>query len=69
MHDLLIERNEVIVIGADIEVSLVEVFGDRARLGINAPRDVSIHRKEVYDAIRRGAGGVAKPTVDPGRAT
>lgn len=68
MHDLSIERDEIIMIGADIEVTLVEILGDRVRLGINAPRSVSIHRKEVYDAIKQGNGEAAKPTVDPGQA-
>ena len=68
MHDLSIERDEIIVIGDHIEVSLVDILGDRVRLGINAPRSVSIHRKEVYDAIKRGNGEVAKSAVDPAQA-
>ena len=53
MHDLSIERDEIIVIGDHIEVSLVDILGDRVRLGINAPRDVSVHRKEVSDFLIR----------------
>ena len=67
MHDLSLERDEIIVIGDHIEVSLVDILGDRVRLGINAPRDVSVHRKEVWDVIKRGNCGTAKPTVDPGQ--
>jgi carbon storage regulator len=43
--------NESIVINDDVSVIVVEVRGDRVRLGIEAPKDVSVHRKEVYDAI------------------
>jgi carbon storage regulator len=44
--------NESIVINDDVSVLVVEVRGDRVRLGIEAPKDVGVHRKEVYDAIR-----------------
>src|SRR5262249_41460434 len=47
------QRDETIMIGDDIEVTVVDIRGDKVRLGINAPRTVSVHRKEVYDAIRR----------------
>ncbi len=45
-------RDETIVINDDIEITIVDVRGDRVRLGIAAPRDVQVHRKEVYDSIR-----------------
>jgi len=44
--------NESIVINDDVSVLVVEVRGDRVRLGIEAPKDVTVHRKEVYDIIR-----------------
>ena len=44
--------NESIVINDNVSVLVVEVRGDRVRLGIEAPKDVGVHRKEVYDAIR-----------------
>ena len=47
------QRDETIMIGDDIEVTVVDIRGDKVRLGINAPRQISVHRKEVYDAIRR----------------
>ena len=47
------QRDETIMIGDDIEVTVVDIRGDKVRLGINAPREISVHRKEVYDAIRR----------------
>src|ERR1700722_20257413 len=47
------QRDQTIMIGDDIEVTVVDVRGDKVRLGINAPRSVSVHRKEIWDAIRR----------------
>ena len=46
-------RNEKIIIGDNIEVVIVDIRGDKVRLGIEAPKDVSVHRREVYDAIKR----------------
>lgn len=46
------KKDEVIVIGDDIEITVVDVRGDQVKLGVTAPRSVSIHRKEVYEAIR-----------------
>jgi len=45
--------NESIVINDDIEVTIVEIKGDHVKLGITAPKDVSVHRKEVYLAIQK----------------
>lgn len=45
--------DESIIIGDDIEIVVVDVRGDKVRLGINAPRAVSVHRKEIYEAIQR----------------
>ena len=47
------KKNESIVIDGKIIVTIVEVRGDKVRLGIEAPRDVAIHRSEVYAAIQR----------------
>src|SRR4051812_49981157 len=47
------QRDETIMIGDDIEVTVVDIRGDKVRLGITAPREISVHRKEVYEAIRR----------------
>jgi len=46
------KRNESIVIDENIVITVVEVRGDKVRLGIEAPREVPIHRSEVYEAIR-----------------
>lgn len=48
------QRDEVIMIGDNIEVTVCEIRSDgKVRLGINAPKNVTVHRKEVYDAIKR----------------
>ncbi len=46
------QRDETIMIGDDIEITIVDIRGDKVRLGINAPRRVQVHRKEVYLAIQ-----------------
>ena len=62
------QRDETIMIGDDIEVTVVDIRGDKVRLGINAPKAISVHRKEVYDAIRREnkAAAQVKPDDLPG---
>jgi carbon storage regulator len=47
------QRDETIMIGDNIEVTIVDIRGDKVRLGITAPKEITVHRKEVYDAIRR----------------
>jgi carbon storage regulator len=46
-------RDETIMIGDEIEITVVDIRGDKVRLGITAPRDIQVHRKEVYEAIKR----------------
>ncbi|MBA3316418.1 MAG: carbon storage regulator CsrA [Planctomycetota bacterium] len=45
------KKNESIVIDDRIVLTVVEIRGDKVRLGIEAPREVPVHRKEIYDAI------------------
>ncbi|WP_164100955.1 carbon storage regulator CsrA [Candidatus Laterigemmans baculatus] len=52
------KKNESIVINNDIRIVVVEIRGDKVRLGVEAPREVPVHRREVYDAIQRGKEGV-----------
>ena len=47
------KKNEGIVINDDIVVTIVEIRGDKVRLGIDAPREIPVHRREVLDAILR----------------
>jgi carbon storage regulator len=75
------QRDETIMIGDDIEITIVDIRGDKVRLGITAPATIPVHRKEVYDAIQRenrAAAGVkmedlgglpktsGRPSVPPG---
>lgn len=47
------QKDESIIIGDDVEITIVDVRGDKVRLGISAPKDITVHRKEVYEAIQR----------------
>ena len=57
-------RDETIMIGDDVEITVVDIRGDKVRLGINAPSHIPVHRKEVYDAIKRENEQAAR--VSPG---
>lgn len=46
-------RNESIMIGDEIRITVVDIRGDKIRLGIDAPNTIPVHRQEVYDAIQR----------------
>ncbi len=59
------QRDETIMIGDDIEVTVVDIRGDKVRLGITAPKEVSVHRKEVYEAIKRENRDAAQPKLKP----
>ncbi|MCE2801336.1 MAG: carbon storage regulator CsrA [Planctomycetaceae bacterium] len=47
------KKNESIVINNEITIVVVEIRGDKVRLGVEAPKEVPVHRREVYDAIKR----------------
>jgi len=53
------KTNESIMIGDDVEVSVLAVVGDKVRIGISAPRDIPVFRKEVYLTIQAEQAGVA----------
>src|SRR6185295_2573651 len=46
------QRDETIMIGDEIEITIVDIPGDKVRLGITAPTRIAVHRKEVYEAIK-----------------
>jgi len=58
------QRDETIMIGDEIEITVVDIRGDKVRLGINAPRSVQVHRKEVYDAIKRENADASQVQVE-----
>jgi carbon storage regulator len=53
--------NETIKIGEDIEVTVLSVSGDQIKLGIKAPRDVEVHRQEIYEDIQLENKAASKP--------
>ena len=58
-------RDESIMIGDEIVVTIVDIRGDKVRLGINAPSSIPVHRQEVFDAIQREA---QRDNADPSLA-
>ena len=46
------QRDETIMIGDDIEITVVDIRGEKVRLGVEAPKEILVHRLEVYDAIQ-----------------
>ena len=59
------KKDEKIVIGDNITLMVIEIRGDKVRLGIDAPKDVSVHREEVYNAILRERTETDEATVEP----
>lgn len=51
------QKDESIMIGDDVEIVIVDVRGDKVRLGINAPRNIAVHRKEIFLAIQKEKDG------------
>ena len=60
------KKNESIVINNDITITVVEIRGDKVRLGIVAPKEVPVHRQEVYEAIHGKMPESAAVVVKPG---
>ena len=58
------KKNESIVINDDITIVVVEIRGDKVRLGVEAPKEVPVHRREVYDAIKRTGSSQSKDSGD-----
>jgi carbon storage regulator len=72
------QRDESIMIGDNIVVTIVDIRGDKVRLGINAPTEIPVHRQEVYEAIQREnlrssrlepkeTRSLGKPSAAPGK--
>ena len=47
------QRDESIIIADNIKITIVDIRGDKVRLGIDAPKEIPVHRQEVFDAIQR----------------
>ena len=60
-------RDESIMIGDDVVVTIVDIRGDKVRLGIQAPNDIPVHRQEVYEAIQRENRRSAQTDSDAAR--
>jgi carbon storage regulator len=57
---------ETVMIGNDVTVTILGVKGNQVRVGVNAPRDVAVHREEIFERIKReerGEGSSARPAV------
>ena len=63
------KKNESIVINDDITIVVVEIRGDKVRLGVEAPKEVPVHRNEVYEAIRRNQQMASEPPREPGASS
>ncbi len=62
------EKDESIIVGDDVKIIIVDVRGDKVRLGITAPKSISVHRKEVYAAIQQEKKEKAKTEVEEKKA-
>jgi len=60
------KKNESIVINNDITIVVVEIRGDKVRLGVEAPKEVPVHRREVYEAIQRNNGSTTEDASQNG---
>lgn len=56
------KKNESIVINDNITIVVVEIRGDKVRLGVEAPKEVPVHRREVYEAIKRSSDSISEKT-------
>jgi carbon storage regulator len=55
---------ESVVVGTDVVITILEVRGDIVRVGVQAPRDVPVHRQEVFEAIEAANRDAASPQAD-----
>ena len=60
------KKNESIIIDDHITITVVEIRGDKVRLGIEAPKEISVHRREVFEAIQNQARRLAEETAADG---
>ncbi|MBI9016606.1 MAG: carbon storage regulator CsrA [Phycisphaerae bacterium] len=58
------QKDQTIMIGDNIEITVVDIRGDKVRIGITAPTEIPVHRKEVYDAIKEENKQAANVNID-----
>jgi carbon storage regulator len=56
---------ETVMIGEDVTVTVLGVKGNQVRIGVSAPRDVAVHREEIFERIKREESGELDPSHDP----
>ncbi len=61
------QRDESIIIGDNVVITIVDVRGDKVRLGIDAPVEIPVHRREVYEAIQRENQQASRVSADDAR--
>ncbi|QDT67768.1 hypothetical protein MalM25_06720 [Planctomycetes bacterium MalM25] len=61
------QRDESIIIGDNVVITVVDVRGDKVRLGIDAPTEIPVHRREVYEAIQRENNRASQINADQAR--
>jgi carbon storage regulator len=56
---------ETLMIGDEVTVTVLGVKGNQVRIGVNAPKDIAVHREEIYERIKREQDGAAHPAMQP----
>ena len=59
---------ETLMVGDDVTVTVLGVKGNQVRIGVNAPKNVAVHREEIYDRIRKESEGGETPQPDNGNS-
>ena len=59
------KRNESVVIDGNIILTIVDIRGDKVRIGVEAPSTVPVHRKEVHEALKRESDSAISPSTNP----